>query len=66
MSLDFESAELYEKVFDLADEQEGIRVPRAIIPDIKLKSPKITRNLTTKWFAERVASRHKTCMKRVQ
>ncbi len=66
LSLDFESSELYEKVFDLADEQEDIRVPRAIIPDIKLKSPKITRNLTTKWFAERVASRHKACMKRVQ
>ena len=39
-------------------------VPRAIVPGIRLQSPKITRKLTTEWFAKRVNDRYKNCLAR--
>lgn len=63
-SLEFEDTDLYERVFELADRDAGKPLPRAVLPGIKLKSPKITRNLTTAWFANRVHDRWKQCMSR--
>ncbi|MGB7758144.1 MAG: DUF1615 domain-containing protein [Salinisphaera sp.] len=63
-SPDFANTAVYRRVFALADKQAGKRVPRAILPGIKLDSPKITRDLTTAWFAKRVESRWKQCMAR--
>ena len=60
----FSRTELYEKVFTLADELEGRTLPRALMPKIRLKSPKITRQLTTEWFALRVQQRHDQCLVR--
>jgi len=39
-------------------------LPRALIPRIKLQSPKITRSLTTAWYAGRVDERFKRCLDR--
>ena len=58
---DFEETALYERVFALA-EKEGRALPRAVVPRIDLKSPKITRKLTTEWFATRVDQRYRTCL----
>ncbi|MFJ3486892.1 DUF1615 domain-containing protein [Pseudomonas sp. NPDC090202] len=63
-SADFESTELYRKVFALADKAAGKPLPRAILPGIVLESPKITRKLTTAWFAQRVEERRVRCMAR--
>jgi hypothetical protein len=63
-SLAFEDSEVYEKVFALADRRAGKRLPRALVPGIKLESPKITRNLTTAWFAQRVDERRRRCLAR--
>jgi hypothetical protein len=60
----FEKTTLYERVFALADKHAGKPLPRAVLPGIRLESPKITRNLTTAWFANRVNDRHLACMKR--
>lgn len=57
----FSLSPLYDRVFTLAD-QKAIQ-PRASLPKIDLKSPKITRKLTTAWFARRVETRYKSCLK---
>ena len=62
----FEKTDLYEKVFALAEKRAGKALPRAVLPGIRLESPKITRNLTTAWFANRVNDRHLACMKRAR
>lgn len=61
---DFEDTALYRKVFALADDLEKRSLPRAVLPAIRLKSPKITRRLTTEWFARRVDERYQACLKR--
>jgi hypothetical protein len=62
---EFAQSDLYHRVFTLADKQASKRQPRAVLPGISLKSPKITRNLTTAWFAKRVQWRQQTCLKRL-
>lgn len=62
--LDFEDTAVYRRVFELADQVTGQAVPRAILPGITLESPKITRHLTTAWFAERVDERRARCVAR--
>ena len=61
----FSQTALYRSVFAIADAAgAGNPVPRARIPDIALESPKITRELTTAWFAGRVEARWKACLAR--
>ena len=61
---EFEETRLYQQVFALADKAAGKRVAREVLPGIRLESPKITRQLTTAWFAGRVDERYRRCMKR--
>jgi len=63
-SADFSGTRTYQRVFALADERVGGNIPRQLIPTIDLKSPKITRKLTTRWFAQRVESRYDRCLAR--
>jgi hypothetical protein len=63
-TLAFEDTELYARAFALADAAAGKAVPRAVLPGIVLESPKITRQLTTAWFANRVNARWQRCMRR--
>ncbi|HYH42250.1 MAG TPA: DUF1615 domain-containing protein, partial [Burkholderiales bacterium] len=62
--LEFEKSRLYTRLYALADKASGKPVPRAVLPRILLQSPKITRKLTTEWFANRVDTRWRTCMGR--
>ncbi|HEV8257269.1 MAG TPA: DUF1615 domain-containing protein [Casimicrobiaceae bacterium] len=61
----FEQTRLYARVFGLADMLTGKPAPRAVLPQISLHSPKITRNLTSDWFANRVEGRYQTCLQRL-
>lgn len=63
-SIDFEKTDLYEQVYALAEKKAGKKLAREMLPGITLESPKITRNLTTAWFAKRVDDRRAACMKR--
>jgi hypothetical protein len=60
----FQDTTLYRQVFALADAAAGTPLPRAVLPGIQLESPKITRSLTTAWFADRVNQRWARCMRR--
>ena len=63
---DFDDSEIYRRVFALAERIERKPLPRAVLPGITLKSPKITRKLTTAWFARRVDERWRRCMARAR
>lgn len=58
----FEETTLYREVYRLAEKKSGKTLVREMLPGIQLESPKITRNLTTAWFAKRVDDRRATCM----
>lgn len=64
---EFERTPLYSRIMALADAvPPGRPVPRAMVPRITLESPKITRNLTTDWFARRVEDRYERCLARAR
>lgn len=60
----FDQSPLYRQVYALADRKAGKPLPRALLPEIDLHSPKISRKLSTAWFAQRVDARWKQCMAR--
>ncbi|HEX5048474.1 MAG TPA: DUF1615 domain-containing protein [Gammaproteobacteria bacterium] len=60
----FDRTRLYERLFALAERGRSKPLPRAMVPQIRLESPKITRNLTTDWFAHRVDERYERCLAR--
>jgi hypothetical protein len=60
----FAQTKLYKRVYSLGDESRKSPLPRAVLPKIKLQSAKITRNLTTGWFAKRVDQRYQQCLVR--
>jgi len=59
-----EGTRLWTRAMRMADDM-GKAAPRAVLPQIKLASPKITRNLTTEWFAKRVNERYRGCLARL-
>ncbi|HMO44561.1 MAG TPA: DUF1615 domain-containing protein [Rubrivivax sp.] len=61
----FEKTALHERVFAYAEQLDKRKLPRAAVPRIDLQSPKITRKLSTEWFAQRVDERHRRCLARI-
>ncbi len=59
---EFERTGLYKKVFTLAERAVKHPLPRAMVPVIKLHGPKLTRTLTTSWYAHRVDGRFERCL----
>jgi Protein of unknown function (DUF1615) len=60
----FNDTSLYERLFQLAEAATGKTLPRQAMPKIALKSPKLSRKLSTEWFADRVDTRFRTCLAR--
>jgi hypothetical protein len=63
-SAEFAESTIYERVFSLADRSAGRALPRARVPQIDLHGPKISRKLTTGWYADRVDERFERCLAR--
>ncbi len=59
----FGETALYRRVFALAERRAGRRLPRAVVPQIRLRGPKIERALTTDWYAHRVNGRFERCVR---
>jgi hypothetical protein len=60
---EFERSTLYRRVFALAEQFETAP-PHAGVPQIDLHGPKISRKLTTEWYANRVNDRFLRCLSR--
>jgi len=60
----FDDSPLLAAVYRLAEPSPAKRLPRAAIPRIRLHGPKIQRELTTEWFANRVETRWRRCVAR--
>ena len=63
---EFEYSRLYNELYALAERRADRKLPRAQLPQIALESPKITRKLTTEWFATRVEKRYRACEARAR
>jgi len=63
-SEEFEHTPVYQRAFARAAEAAHKPLPRAVVPQIKLHGPKISRNLTTEWYAQRVDERFRRCLGR--
>lgn len=62
--LDFNEHPVFLRVFEIAEARAEKRLPREMLPGIRLESPKITRDLSTAWFAQRVYGRYRECLGR--
>ncbi len=62
-SSELEQSQLYQRVFALAEHAARRPLPRALVPTIKLQGPKISRDLTTNWYAHRVDGRFARCLR---
>ncbi len=62
----FEHTALYQGVFALADKLQAAPAPRAAVPHIILRGPKLSRNLSTDWYARRVNERFGRCLQKLR
>lgn len=63
-SSEFSDTKLFNRLFRLLEVRTGKVASRERLPVIQLKSPKITRELSTAWFANRVDLRYRDCLAR--
>jgi Protein of unknown function (DUF1615) len=59
----FRDTETYRRVAVRFGETTGKAPPYAVLPQIKLDSPKLSKTMTTERFARAVMARHERCMK---
>lgn len=60
---DFAATTLYQRTFALAENAARRALPRALVPRIELHGPKLSRKLTTEWYASRVNARFERCLR---
>ncbi|MFN4141298.1 DUF1615 family protein [Aestuariivirga sp.] len=59
----FRDTATYHRVSAAYEKKIGRKAPYAMVPQIRLKSPKITSNMTTERFARAVMRRYEKCLK---
>ena len=57
----FEDSDIYKKLNDLYFERFNKIPPYAIMPDVEITGPKLSRDYNTNWFATRVNDRYLRC-----
>ncbi len=62
-SIAFEDTALYRNVYSVAEARAKGLLTHARVPDITLHGPKLTRKLSTAWYAARVDGRYDRCMR---
>lgn len=63
-SEEFENTESWEKVRETWEAKKGRKPLYARVPEVELVSPKLIRNRSTSWFANRVKQRYQSCRAR--
>ena len=60
--LDFEETDTYQQVKRLYQEQFKQDLPYAIMPEVVISGPKLSRDYNTNWYASRVNQRYTRCI----
>ena len=63
---DFEDTATYRAVTKLYEEKSGKKAFYAMMPQVVISGPKLSRDYNTNWFASRVNGRYETCMQRAK
>ena len=61
----FEHTALYQGVFAVADKLQS-HAARAVVPNIVLRGPKLSKNLSTEWYARRVNEGFARCLQKLR
>ena len=64
--LDFEKTQTYIAINKLYKDKVGKAHPYAIMPEVVISGPKLSRDYNTNWYASRVNGRYDTCMHRAK
>ena len=62
----FEDTSTYKEIVRLYEEVTGKPALYAIMPEVVISGPKLSRDYNTNWFASRVNGRYETCMQRAK
>ncbi|MDQ8934363.1 DUF1615 domain-containing protein [Acinetobacter rudis] len=65
-SADFEKTQTYLAISKLYQEKTGKNPIYAIMPEVVISGPKLSRDYNTNWYASRVNGRFETCMQRAK
>lgn len=65
-SADFEKTQTYITISKLYKEKIGKDPIYAIMPEVVISGPKLSRDYNTNWYASRVNGRYETCMQRAK
>ena len=62
----FEDTATYQEITRLYQEKTGKDPMYAVMPEVVISGPKLSRDYNTNWFASRVNGRYETCMQRAK
>ena len=60
---EFENTSTYQNVITLYKQQFGKNPPYAIMPQVVISGPKLSKDYNTNWYATNVTRRYETCMR---
>ena len=62
----FENTDTYKTLIELYETHTEQDAPYAIMPEVIITGPKLSRDYNTNWFATRVDGRYETCMRKAK